>query len=247
MKKILSGKQKILAMIPARMGSTRLSMKNLALINKKPLIYYAVGAAKASKIFDDIIINSEDGIFKKIAARYKVKFYKRPIKLGGSSVKSDMVVYDFIKKNPCDIVVWVNTIAPLQVGEEIKNIVKYFVNKKLDSLITVKDERVHCIYKGKPVNFKKEATFAKTQDLLPVQPFVYSVMMWRTDVFMSTFKKKGHALFCGKTAFYPVSKLSTFIIKRKEDLALADFIMRAMKKRYRVCYDKVLKNRRTGN
>ena len=43
--------KKIVAMIPARIGSERLKKKNLALLNKKPLIYYAINAAKKSKIF----------------------------------------------------------------------------------------------------------------------------------------------------------------------------------------------------
>jgi hypothetical protein len=59
-------KKKIVAMIPARIGSERLKKKNLALLNKKPLIYYAIHAAKKSKIFKEIYINSDDKVFKKI-------------------------------------------------------------------------------------------------------------------------------------------------------------------------------------
>ena len=46
---------KIFAMIPARIGSVRLKKKNLALINKKPLIEYAIDAAMQSKIFNKIL------------------------------------------------------------------------------------------------------------------------------------------------------------------------------------------------
>ena len=59
-------KQKIYAMIPARIGSTRLKMKNLALINGKPLIYYAIKAAKDSGVFERIIVNSDSECFSKI-------------------------------------------------------------------------------------------------------------------------------------------------------------------------------------
>ena len=51
-------RQKICAMIPARIGSQRLKYKNLALINNKPMIYYAIKAAKKSQCFDKIFINS---------------------------------------------------------------------------------------------------------------------------------------------------------------------------------------------
>ena len=114
-------KQKICAMIPARIGSQRLKYKNLALINKKPMIYYAIEAAKKSGCFNKIFINSDHDIFSKIAKRYKVNFYQRAKKLGGSNIKSDSIVYDFMKNNPeFDILVWVNSIAPLQTGNEIK-------------------------------------------------------------------------------------------------------------------------------
>ena len=92
-------KNKIYAMIPARMGSERLRFKNLALINNKPMIYYAINAAKKSRCFDKVFINSDHEIFSKIAKRYKVNFYKRNKKLGKSNIKSDTVVYDFFKNN----------------------------------------------------------------------------------------------------------------------------------------------------
>jgi len=244
MPKLDSKQRSIVAMIPARMGSKRLLMKNLALLNGKPLIYYAIQAAKKSGVFNRIIVNSENILFSTIAKRYEVEFYRRPGKYATSSAKSDSVVYDFIRNNPCDIIVWVNPIAPLQTGEEIRDIVKYFLKKNLDSLITVKDEQVHCVYKGKPVNFEIEDVFARTQELTPVQPFVYSVMMWRSSIFLRAFEKKGYALLSGKTDFYPVSKLSAVIIKKKEDLKLADYVMRLAShgKDYKVRYGRTAQN-----
>ena len=118
-------------MIPARIGSERLKYKNLALINKKPLIYYSINAAKKSKVFQNIILNSDDKIFKKIADRYKINFYLRPKKIGSSKTKSDDVVYDFIKNFPnFDIIVWVNPIAPLIDYKDIKNVINFFDKKK---------------------------------------------------------------------------------------------------------------------
>jgi CMP-N,N'-diacetyllegionaminic acid synthase len=72
---------KIIAMIPARIGSTRLKMKNLALLNGKPLIAYSILAAKQAGVFDRIVINSDSHIFKSIADSYEVEFYKRPVHL----------------------------------------------------------------------------------------------------------------------------------------------------------------------
>jgi CMP-N-acetylneuraminic acid synthetase len=131
-------------MIPARIGSTRLKMKNLALINGKPLIYYAIQAAKESGVFDKIVLNSENQIFDSIANEYNVEFYRRPERLGSSETKSDEVIADFINKHKdIDIVAWVNPIAPFQTGDEINRVVKYFIDNNLDSLITVEEKNVH--------------------------------------------------------------------------------------------------------
>ena len=62
-KKIM--KKKIYAMIPARIGSSRLKIKNLAFLNGKPLIYYAIKAAKESGVFDKIIIMKTNWIFQR--------------------------------------------------------------------------------------------------------------------------------------------------------------------------------------
>ena len=86
-------------MIPARIGSTRFKMKNLALLNGKPMIAYAIMAALSSNIFDRVIVNSDSEVFRTIAEKYGAEFYLRPEQLGGSSVKSDVVVKDFIEKS----------------------------------------------------------------------------------------------------------------------------------------------------
>jgi CMP-N-acetylneuraminic acid synthetase len=229
-------------MIPAKLGSTRLAMKNLALINGKPLIYYAIKAAKTSGAFDRIVVNAEDAIFSKIAERYDVDFYKRPDRIVKPTTKTDEVVYDFLRNNSCDAVAWVSPIAPLQTGEEVKCIANYFIKEDLDSLMTVKNEKVHCVYKDKPLNFGINEIFAQTQDLMPVQLFVYSTMMWRSKTFIKTFEKNKYALLSGKVGFYSVGKLSAIIIKRKEDLELAAQILRTMAKQRprKILYDKVV-------
>jgi len=235
---------KVYAMIPARFGSTRLKMKNLALIDGKPMISYAINAAVKSGVFDKIIVNSESNIYSSIANRYKVDFYHRPKTLGSSVAKSDAVVADFMHSYPeADIVAWVNPIAPFQTQQELSEIISYFLKNKLDSLITVGELQVHCNYKGNPINYDKDGVFAQTQDLNPVQPFVYSLMMWKREPFLSDFSNKGFSLFCGKFETYRVKKSSGIIIKTAEDLKLADLLMQSMnseKYDYSLEYDELV-------
>ena len=217
-------------MIPARAGSERLKSKNLRLLDGKPVISYAIEAAKQSGVFSKIVINSDASIFAEIAARYGVDFYARPEKLGASETKSDDVVADFINTHPGEFIVWVNPIAPLQPAAEIKDVIDFFIQNELDSLITVKNEQVHCIYEGKPINYQEEGLFAKTQDLVPVQSFVYSIMMWRAQTFMDHYSEHGHALLSGKVGYFAVSKDSSVILKHEEDLQIMEAIIQARRR-----------------
>ena len=218
---------RIIAMIPARIGSTRLKYKNLRLLGGKPVIAHVIDSAVQSGVFDCVVVNSDSPVFAKIAARHGAEFYHRPEHLGSSETRSDEVITDFMDKHPGDILVWVNSIAPLQPVQEIKDVVGHFIDNELDSLITVKDEQVHCVFKGEPVNFIEDEPFARTQDLVPVQPFVYSLMMWRYTTFQDHYAKNGYALLSGKVGYHPVCRDSTIIIKREEDLMAAEISLQS--------------------
>ncbi len=236
-------KKKIYAMIPARIGSQRLKYKNLSLLNKKPLISYVIENSIKSKMFDKIILNSDHKIFKKIADKYNIDFYLRPKKIGSSNTKSDDVVYDFIKKYPeVDLITWVNSVSPFQTSSEIKKVVKFFIKNNYDSLITVEEKNVHGIYKDKPINFKKNKKFSKTQDLVPLYPFVYSIMMWNKKKFLNSYNKNGYAFFVGKFGTYSVDKLSSFLIKTKKDLLIANQIAKSIQvKKNKISYHSSIK------
>ncbi len=233
-------------MIPARIGSERLKFKNLAIINNKPLIYFAINAAKKSKIFSKIVLNSDNEIFKKVADRYKINFYLRPKKFGLSHTKSDDVVYDFLKKyQNYNYIVWVNPIAPIQSELDLKNIFYYFKKNELDSLITSEEKKVHAIYQSKPINYKIKEKFKKTQDINPINLFSYCSMIWRVKKFLDEYKKRKSAMICGKFSVYPLQSYKSVIVKNSQDLKIAENILSNLKKntkRIKIKYDKILKN-----
>lgn len=240
MNSTLVSKEKIIAMVPARIGSTRLKMKNLALLDGKPLISYAIHAAIASNAFGRIILNSDNKIFQKIAQRYNVDFYLRPKHLGRSTTKSDDVVLDFMEKHPADILCWVNPISPLQTAGEITNIVNHFLKNECDSLITIENKQVHCVYGENPINFNKNEKFALTQQLKPVGFFVYSIMMWRTAAFIEAMKRYGFAFMNGKVGYYPVNSDSSLIVKTEKDLRLIHSLLHNKGRLSSVKYDSIL-------
>jgi len=218
--------ERTVAIIPARSGSERLPIKNLALIDGKPLISYAIKAAVNSHAFDSIVVNSDHPVFAEIADRYDVDFYQRPEHLASSSASTDEFVYDFMQNFEADYVAIVNPPSPLQTSEEVKTIVDHFLERQPDSLITVNEQFVHSLVGSEPVNFDPNEKLAKTQTLEPIVNLVYSLMMWNVSTFTENFESEGHALFSGNVDYYPVNKLSGILVKHKSDLLLIDSIIR---------------------
>ena len=222
----------IYAMIPARIGSQRLKRKNLKILNKKPLITYAIKAAVNSKIFKNIYINSADNVFRKFATKNKVDFYKRNKKLGSSSTKSDEVVYDFFKNFPkVKTLAWVNTTTPFQTGEDIKKMFNFYVKHKYKTLVAVKNIQAHVNYNNKPLNYSKNTKFARTQDLNPIQTLIYSLMIWDRFTFLKSYKKNKTGMLSGKICFYPLPGFKTLMVKTADDLYYANYIMQNPKLR----------------
>jgi CMP-N-acetylneuraminic acid synthetase len=213
---------KLIAMIPARIGSERLKQKNLRLLGGVPIVAHAVQKAKASQLFDRVVLNGDDPVFGGIASQYDCEFYLRPKELGSSETRSDDVVYDFMTKHSGDAVAWVNSASPLMTVEDVVQSVNHFKTQNLDSLITSQNLYRHALIDNAPINFSTREQFARTQDLTPVSLFNYCMMIWRTKVFCEDYQSKGYAMLCGKFGTYVTSELSSVLLKNATDLALIE-------------------------
>ena len=123
---------KIIAMIPARLGSKRVKNKNLRLINGKPLIQYIVDSAKKSKYLNEIYINSEASIFKEIAENNGINFYQRNAELASDSATNDDFSLDFIKNIDCDILIQLLATSPFLSVIEIDSFIADMINNNYD-------------------------------------------------------------------------------------------------------------------
>ena len=146
---------KIIAMIPARMGSKRVKSKNLRLLNGKPLIEYVIDTVSKIDIFDDIYVNSEDEIFSEITEKYGISFYKRPNHLSSDEATNDEFAYEFLNNIECDILIQVLPTSPFLTEQEIKDFVNKMITDALDSLVSVEHKQIACVYRGESINFDK--------------------------------------------------------------------------------------------
>lgn len=217
---------KIVGEIPARLGSKRVKQKNLRLINGEPLITYAIKAAKQATTLSEIYVNSESDIIGNIAKANGVRFYKRRPELAEDHVVSDQFNYDFLKNIETDILVMINPVSPLITGKDIDAVVNYFNQNEFDTVISVKEERLHSFCEEKAINFNPNALLPMTQDIPPIQICSWAVCVWRAETFIETFETKGYAVFSGKVGFYPLDPLTAIKISTEDDFKIAEVMLK---------------------
>ena len=83
----------IIAVIPARGGSKRIPRKNIKLFSGKPIIAWSIEAAIKAKIFDKIIVSTDDDEIANIAIKYGASVpFLRPEKLSDDFTGTNSVV-----------------------------------------------------------------------------------------------------------------------------------------------------------
>lgn len=219
--------KKIIAMIPARMGSQRLKQKNLREIDGVPIITRAIRKCKEAGVFDEIYVNSEHPDFGDIAKQEGVLFHQRPEELGNHTATSEQYVYEFLTHHDCEFLIQVHSIAPLLTIEEIKGFTTFYSDSPYDVLLSVVNEQIECAYKGEPVNFTyNEKT--NSQDLEPVQRITWSITGWKRSIFLKASDSGKCATYAGRVGYYPISRTAGLIIKTEEDLKMAEALYRLL-------------------
>lgn len=92
---------KLIAIIPARVGSKRLPNKNFKEFFGKPIISYPLAECIASEMFDKIVISTNEKLgktiqFLKYGGSPLLEINKRSNKLAGDDITIDQVVYHLL-------------------------------------------------------------------------------------------------------------------------------------------------------
>ena len=217
---------KIYAMIPCRLGSKRIPKKNLRLLGSKTLSQWVASTAKETGMFDEIYINSESEIFENVASQVGVKFYKRPDEFATDTATNDEFALDFMNAFDFDVLIQINPTSPFLSKEDIINFVNEFKTNNLQTLHTVKNEKIEGLYDGKPLNFDPLKPMPPSQLLTPVQLFPSSIMAWDVKKFRENMNKFNCAVYGGdgSIGYFPLSGFSSLDIDNEIDFKMAEII-----------------------
>jgi CMP-N-acetylneuraminic acid synthetase len=220
-----------IAVIPVRSGSKRLPKKNYKSFNSRTLAEIARDKCLAVGIFDKVIISSDDPFFAELVNCKQVEFMQRTEQLAGDDATTDMVIDFFFEQLPsCETLLWVNSVSPLQSIEDIKNCGTSLHDPNVDCVMAVNTLYQHCCISNKPINFNPNNSFEKTQDLEPLQRYIYSCMGWRRKTYVEYRNQGFKGLFPGNISLVEASTLAGMLIKYEEDFILCSKIEEAMSK-----------------
>lgn len=122
------------AIIPARGGSVRIPRKNIRLFHGKPIIAYSIEAAKASGLFQHVMVSTDDEEIAQVALDHGAGVVWRGAEMAEESVGTQEVTRHAIRHYPnlVDYACCIYATAPLLTSDDLKRGYVDFITSGMD-------------------------------------------------------------------------------------------------------------------
>ena len=131
-----------IAFIPVRGGSKSIPLKNIKILNGKPLVYWTTKAANDADCVDKVIIATDSDEIKNVVQNFdlsKVEIFDRNPENATDTASTESVMLEFISQsnlNPEDNFFLIQATSPLLKSEHIENMYKKFLTSGADSIVS---------------------------------------------------------------------------------------------------------------
>lgn len=219
---------KIIGMIPARLGSKRIPLKNIRFMADKPLIQYPIELSLENRSISEIWVNTEDERLGKAVMKMGARFHKRPAELATDTATNREFTYEFLKAHPCDYVIMINPTSPLLRRETFNQFVNYVRENDFDVVLSVISEKEEAFFRGQPLNFKQQEKI-NSQFLEPVEKIVWAMTAWKRSYFLKMQEEGNNPIFgyMGNMARFSIPKDEACDLDTEEDWRIAEGILKA--------------------
>ena len=220
---------KIKVVIPSRLGSNRVKMKGMRLLDGLTLVEHTLANLKKTQYLTDIYINSDSELWKNLADKHKVKFYLRKKDLATSQSMIDDYIYDFMVHEPSDYLAVVTPTSPFFGAESFDRAWNQYASNDYDTLISAEAIQTHCFYQGKPINFSRIGQLPRSQDLDPAIALNFSIAIYDCQKFKSNYENLGWGVFTGKLGFFLTDGFENIDIDEEKDFTRAELAAQYLK------------------
>lgn len=229
---------KAIAIITARGGSKRIPRKNIKDFLGQPIIKYAIDAALESKIFDTIMVSTDDeeiaGVARQCGA--DVPFMRSKETSNDSAGTADVlleVIYQYLKMNiKFDNLCCIYPCVPFLNGSTLVNAFSVFTGNNVDALMPVV-RYSYPIQRSLRLNNNglleyqhPEYIKSRTQDLEPAYHDVGMFYIIKTEVLL-----KEKSLVPPKTIAFVINELEAQDIDTPDDWAIAELKYKVIRNR----------------
>ena len=132
-----------IAIIPARGGSKRIPRKNIRDFLGKPIIAYSIETALASKLFDEVMVSTDDPEIAEIARKYGAKVpFMRSSKNADDFASTFSVIKEVLSAYKNENIQWENgcciyPTAPLTTSEQLSTGYEILLSKKFSTIFPI--------------------------------------------------------------------------------------------------------------
>ena len=228
---------KQICFIAARGGSKGVPRKNVRILGDKPLIAHAIISAIESKLFDYVIVSTDDQEIAEISKRYGAETpFIRPKKLGTDNASIDQVLIHGINelKNlgyEFDIVVLRDCTVPFIDKKDMLGIITLLKKSNCDAVFAAIKSHPNPYFGMMELKSNGYLEISKSyyKDISRRQdaPIVYTVVglfAFHVNSFMKTQK-----LFSNKVLPYEISKEHGHMIDFEYEFKVAELLYNQMK------------------
>ncbi len=224
----------ILAVIPARWGSNRITRKNTRLLCGKPLIAHTLLHASRSQMVNRVVVSTDGDDISKISKEYGAEVVCRPKEISSDKASSESAIIHVLKHLKevdsyiPNIVVFLQCTSPVREDDDIDNAINIFIKQEADSLFSA-------------CRFNKYIWKLADKNIMPIN-YDYR-NRWREQDFPVQYMENGSIYIFkpwvvnvsnnrlgGNIVIYEMSQENSFQIDSIEDLKFCEFILKGRKK-----------------
>jgi YrbI family 3-deoxy-D-manno-octulosonate 8-phosphate phosphatase len=129
-----------LAFIPVRGGSKSIPLKNIKLINGRPLVYWVLDAAVECDEIDKVVVSTDNEEIKEVVKEYssnKVFIIDRSERVSTDIASTESVMLEFANKYDFESVVLIQATSPLLTSQDLSKGIKKYNQTSFDSVLSV--------------------------------------------------------------------------------------------------------------
>ncbi|ETJ37886.1 hypothetical protein Q604_UNBC07930G0003 [human gut metagenome] len=129
-----------IAFVPVRGGSKSIKLKNIKLLNGRPLIYWTLDAASSCKEIDKIVVSTDSDEIRKCVELYnsnKIEIFNRSKENATDTASTESAMLEYAERCVFTNMILIQATSPMLTVCDLQRGIKKFSEKGIDSVLSV--------------------------------------------------------------------------------------------------------------